>query len=101
MPAPLRKGPHGYEILEYLLRNPDAGDSIEGIVDWWLLEQRIVRAIEETQKSLDELVARGLLRARHALDGRTHYRLNKAKKREIRAMIKAARKQEASGGATI
>src|SRR5258706_16211837 len=70
MPARLKKGPHGYEILEYLLRNPDAGDTIEGIVEWWLLEQRIVHALEATRKSLDELVARDLLLAYHALDGR-------------------------------
>jgi hypothetical protein len=38
MSARLKKGLHGYEILEYLLRNPDAGNTIEGIVEWWLLE---------------------------------------------------------------
>ena len=97
MPARLKKGPHGYEILEYLLRNPDAGDSIVGIVEWWLLEQRIMHALEATRKSLDELVARDLLLAYHALDGRVHYSLNKEKQKEIRAMVKAEQKREASG----
>jgi hypothetical protein len=101
MPARLKKGPHGYEILEYLLRNPDAGDTIEGIVEWWLLEQRIMQALEATRKSLDELVARDLLLAYHALDGRVHYRLNKEKQKEIRAVVKAEHKREASDGGTI
>ena len=28
-------------ILAYLSDNPDAGDTFEGIVEWWLLNQRI------------------------------------------------------------
>jgi hypothetical protein len=28
-------------ILDYLSDNPDAGDTFEGIVEWWLLTQSI------------------------------------------------------------
>src|SRR5262245_31900134 len=87
----LKSGPLGYEILEYLLRHPEAGDTIEGIVEWWMLEQRIVHALEEVQGSVDELVARGLLLAHRALDGRTHYRLCSGKEAEIRRIIGSRR----------
>jgi hypothetical protein len=92
MSARLKQGPHGYEILEYLVRHPQAGDTIEGIVEWWLLEQRIVHALEKAQTSLNELVARRLLLAHRALDGRTHYRLYPGKLEEVRQIVRSTRR---------
>ena len=44
----------GYQILAYLVEHPKAQDTVEGIVEWWLLERaikyqktQIVKAIAE------------------------------------------------------
>ena len=52
------------EILGYLERNPDAGDSLEGVARWWLLQQRIHTAVEDVQRALDRLVRLGLVARR-------------------------------------
>ena len=64
------------EILEYLARHPRAKDTIEGIVEWWLLEQRIVNAMRDVQQVLDQLVAEKLVLRQQGPDGTVHYSAN-------------------------
>jgi hypothetical protein len=64
----------GNEILDYLSKHPEAEDSLEGIVEWWLVEQGITRPATEVRAALDQLVARKQISARQGPDGRTHYR---------------------------
>ncbi len=77
-----------YEILAYLVENPEAQDTLEGIVEWWLLEQQIKRQTARVRKALAELAARGLILGRKGEDSRTHYRINQCKSKEIRMLIK-------------
>ena len=70
-----------YEILAYLTENPDAGDTMEGIVEWWLLEQTIKRETEKVKDALDELVARGFITERKGRSSLTYYRINRRKYR--------------------
>ena len=51
----LAPGSLAYEILKYLVRHPQAQDTVEGIVEWWLMEQRIVNASAEVKVALAEL----------------------------------------------
>jgi hypothetical protein len=78
----------GCEILRYLTGHPDASDTFEGIVQWWLLERRIERRMTETKKGLQMLVAKGLVLETRAADSRMHYRLNPEKQKEILALVK-------------
>lgn len=78
----------GDEILAYLVEHPDAQDTLEGITEWWLLEQRIRGAVTEVDGALHDLVANDLLVARQCADGRTYYGLNRAKEREIRRYLR-------------
>jgi hypothetical protein len=71
-----------------LTEHPDASDTFEGIVQWWLLERRIERRMIETKKGLRMLVAKGLVLAIHAADSQTRYRLNPNKQKEIHALVK-------------
>jgi len=64
------------EIIAYLGENPDAEDTVEGVVQWWLLEQRIQRTTAEVKAALDELVARNLVEVRQGTDERIYYRAN-------------------------
>jgi Fe2+ or Zn2+ uptake regulation protein len=83
-----------YEILTYLAEHPDSNDTIEGIVQWWLLERRIEYAIAKVKDALAELVAQGLVLENEGKDSRVHYRINRHKRGEIQALLKKQR----SGG---
>lgn len=51
-------------------------DSIEGIVEWWLLEQRIVDTVRDVEKALAALVAEKLIGRKEGPDGRVFYHAN-------------------------
>jgi hypothetical protein len=68
--------------LVYLSTHRNAQDTVEGIAEWWLLEQRIRHVITEVKKALSELVAHGLVLERGSRDGRVHYRLNPRKRKK-------------------
>lgn len=76
------------EILAYLIKHPQAQDTLEGITEWWLLEQRIRSAVAEVDGALRGLVANDLMVARQCADGRTYYGLNQTKEREIRRHLR-------------
>ncbi len=63
-------------ILSYLSDHPDAQDTLEGIVEWWLLEQDIKHRTAATERALAELTSRGLIlkRLRNSV---TYYMLNR------------------------
>ncbi len=76
-----------FDILAYLADNPDADDTIEGIAQWWLLEQRIRQQIPLVEKALTKLVEKGFVLEQSGSNGRTHYRINRRKQRQIRAFL--------------
>jgi hypothetical protein len=49
------------DILGYFLRNPQAIDSVEGVVRWRVMEEQVHRTVEETQSALAWLVSEGYL----------------------------------------
>jgi hypothetical protein len=88
MAARKLKAELGYEILAYLLRHPETQDTVQGIVEWWLLEQRIVRAKAEVKAALDELVSRKWRAQWQVTAGRVYYQLDPKKKKQIAALLK-------------
>jgi predicted transcriptional regulator len=50
-------------------------DTLDGIVEWWLLQQRIVQQKTLVEKALDELVAKGFVLKRTGKDGRPYYQI--------------------------
>lgn len=66
----------GRKILDYLKHNPSAEDTLEGIAQWWLLEQQIRIERARVKAALKRLVDRKLLSVRRGVDGRIRYRLN-------------------------
>jgi hypothetical protein len=83
-PGPLTK-----QLLDYWIQHPDAQGTVETIGEWWLLEQRILQAIENVRSVLAGLVARGFVIERQQADGRVGYFLNREKEREIRAWLES------------
>jgi len=83
----------GEEILNYLGKHVEAGDTVEGIVQWWLLEQRIEQGISETKRELQGLVAKELLQEVPVEGGRVYYRLNPTKQEEIQRTLDGKNKR--------
>ncbi len=75
------------EILAYLIEHPDAQDTLDGIIQWWLLERKIKYESEMVKEILSELVNKGLLLEPGNSSSRVRYRINKDRFREIQAML--------------
>ena len=71
------------DILAYLTDNPDADDTVSGIVEWWLLEQHIRDKTAAVQKALDEMVRKGLILERKAKDSQVRYCINPNRIRDV------------------
>lgn len=78
------------EILAYLVEHPEAQDTLEGITEWWLLEQRIRHAVTAVEGALRDLESQDWVVTRQCADGRTYYGLNRGKEREIRRRLREA-----------
>jgi hypothetical protein len=78
------------KVLAYLAQHPQARDTMEGIVEWWLLEQRIQCAIADVEAALSDLVRKDFLITHQCSDGRISYGLNREREREIRRHLRRA-----------
>lgn len=88
------KGQISYEILAYLADHPSAQDTLEGVVEWWLLEETIKDRTERVKEAIDDLVSKRLLLERKGKDERTHYRINRRRVRAISEILKRGPSQE-------
>ena len=71
------------DIVSYLLDHPEAKDTMDGIVRWWMFELRIKREIMQVEHAIADLVQRDWVIARRGADAQVHYGLNSAKAEEI------------------
>jgi hypothetical protein len=76
-----------YEILQYLIDNPNAQDTIEGIVQWWLKEGTLQRQSVAVGEALSKLVAADLVLARAGKDKQTRYKLNGRQRAKIISLL--------------
>jgi hypothetical protein len=60
-------------LRQYLERNPDAADSLDGIRRWWLPQSLQSVGNERLQVALDGLVASGEMQVRCLPDGAEFY----------------------------
>ena len=67
--------------------NPDAKDTLEGIIDWWMLQQDIKRNVAQIRKTVDELILEGFLLERKGSDRTKYYQVNRERLPEISALI--------------
>lgn len=61
------------EILSYLRNHPNAADTLDGILNWWLPRQRYEMEQQRIEESLEHLVARGLVSKKTLSDGTVLY----------------------------
>jgi hypothetical protein len=48
-------------IRQYLVKHPDAADTVEGVVNWWLVRQRYENTVKMVGQALELLVKQGEL----------------------------------------
>lgn len=63
-------------VLSFLDRHPQAADTLEGIANWWLPQQRYVTAEARIEAVLRQLVMEGALQMRRLPDGTPIYTRN-------------------------
>jgi hypothetical protein len=78
----------GYDILAYVAEHPDAQDTAEGIVEWWLIGRVAKPNMALVEEALAELTALGLILARRSEDARALYKANPRKLEEISEMLR-------------
>jgi hypothetical protein len=76
-----------HEILAYLTDHPDAQDTMDGIIQWWLPEQKIKYEIGKVREIVSELVKKELLLEHKSADSRVHYTINRNRYGEIKALL--------------
>jgi hypothetical protein len=86
------------EILRYLLSNPDAEDTLEGIARWWLERSRIERTVREVRESLEILLKCGLVETSRGKTRPACYRMNRDKQSEIALFLQHDDSPSLSGG---
>lgn len=50
------------KILDYLLKNPDAGDTLEGISRWWIQSEYIEQSVDEVASVIERLTKEGVVK---------------------------------------
>lgn len=62
-------------ILDYLRRNPDAQDTLEGITQWWLPEQHFTTRVATIREALQELIDAEFVSEHRGKDAQISYRI--------------------------
>jgi hypothetical protein len=75
------------EILAYLVDHPNAQDTLDGILQWWLLERHIKYQKEVVKEALSELIEKALLLEIKLADSRVYYRINETRLDQIRKIL--------------
>lgn len=76
-----------YYILAYLSDNPEAGDTFDGIVEWWLLDQRIKFETRNVSEAVARLISEGLIVEHESSDSRIIYKVNRTREQAIRKKL--------------
>jgi hypothetical protein len=75
------------EILAYLADHPDAEDTLDGIVQWWLLERKIKYQKSLVQEAIADLVDQKLILTWNDSSSRRRYRANNEKAESLQKIL--------------
>jgi hypothetical protein len=73
VPADLSLPSPAPEILDYLTRHPDAQDTVDGIMHWWVLDTCIRTWAPKIAETIAQLVQQGFLEQKPSADGNVFY----------------------------
>jgi hypothetical protein len=75
------------QILSYMVKHPEADDSLEGILQWWLLEREGRVQQIRVKKAIRMLVDEGLLIEHRTTGSKVRYRANWDRKKKIEDFV--------------
>ncbi len=75
-------------IVQHLLRHPDAKDTVEGILAWWLPAGGVGFTTEDVQQATAALSDQGWLEVRDFGPSRTVYGLKRARRAELPGLLR-------------
>jgi hypothetical protein len=64
------------EIAAYLDTHQDAADTLEGVIKWWMLRQRIEEASDKVQSAIEYLCEKGIVKEVVMAGGESIYTAN-------------------------
>lgn len=64
-------------IVDYLQKYPEAGETFEGIMKWWLELERIELSVNEVADVLESLIQKGVIKMYKTAGGTIFYKINK------------------------
>ena len=76
-----------HEILVYLMEHPQARDTLDGIVEWWLMERKIQYQKGAVKMALADLAGRGFVLEKKNNISKSQYGLNESKRKEIQIFL--------------
>jgi hypothetical protein len=82
------------EILAYLANHPDAQDTLDGIMQWWLLDQGNRYKPTMVQEVVKDLVLEGTILERIIPGSPAVYQLNLAKRDRMKELMKKMGKKD-------
>jgi hypothetical protein len=75
---PEQKVEEAAEAIEaYLTDHPNAADTLEGVITWWLARSRYLEAHELVQHAMEHLVSMRVVSKHEGPGGAALYRLNR------------------------
>ena len=75
------------QILGHLHKNPTKKDSLIGICDWWLFQERINYTVEIVAAALQLLLSKKLIVEKEIMGRGKLYQVNKTKRKEIKRIV--------------
>jgi hypothetical protein len=64
------------EILDYLASHPEAQDTLDGILHWWVLDSCVKKWAPKVPETVAKLVQQGFVEEKLSPDGQTFYHVS-------------------------
>jgi hypothetical protein len=73
--------------MSYLAEHPGSKDTLDGIMEWWLLERKIICQTKRVKEALAELIENGLVLEHKNRNSQISYSINQSKYGDILSFI--------------
>ena len=95
--AVMSGAPLDQQILEYLIRQPDAKDTLEGIIEWWLSGASSGVRPDEVEKVLRELATKDWITVTATGSRVTVYGLQRSRLCDIKRFLSSRKESRKNG----
>lgn len=86
-----------HSILQYLVTQPGAKDTFQGIAEWWIMREQINQSLANISQALDILVSKGFITVKEYRDQPSYYQLNEEMLEEIKIELNKLKEKKDLG----